>query len=417
MKEESVEFFRGNKQEIEYEKKRKSALMSCFPIALGAIDRTRYILVDDDKPNLGNHFGETYTADPFLALLSNEPTVDARRGQNQSEQPKKQQAKAAASIPNLENNIQTVNFDSRKESTTFLNPNKEEKQKTKETESSFGFESNNTKTNHNPFKPSPLYKELAGVYNNKPRLNRTISDSLGLESRNIESYADSLKTANINYNTNIISNTATIAKSDKQPGLYGWRPGKDYTEDLNKLKSQLPPIAASILNNSGIEIVVLKNLRTIDEQGKITPRNGRYYADENKVYLDSEHVNEYTLLSEAIHVVQDYLGMTGIGKSNLEFQEHVIKDLYYSQKLRKQFGDEGIDLFSASTNKEYIDLIATIFDTNAIIDLNRFLSSIEYCIGGFQENYNLSNSYQSPTLNNFNYNWRKIFDIFGIEYK
>ena len=146
-------------------------------------------------------------------------------------------------------------------------------------------------------------------------------------------------------------------------------------------------------------------------------RTGRYYARDNKVYLDSEHVNEYTLLSETIHAVQDYLGMTGLGKSNLEFQEHVIKDLYYSQKLRKQFGDDGLDLFSASTNKEYVDLIGTIFDTNAIIDLNRFLSGIEYCIGSFQENYNLSDSYQSPTINNFNYNWRKLFDIFGIEYK
>ena len=109
--------------------------------------------------------------------------------------------------------------------------------------------------------------------------------------------------------------------------------------------------------------------------------------------------------------------MRTTGKSNLEFQEHVIKDLYYSQKLRKQFGDDGLDLFSASTNKEYVDLIGTIFDTNAIIDLNRFLSVIEYCIGSFQEYYNLSDSYQSPTINNFNYNWRKLFDIFGIEYK
>ena len=67
----------------------------------------------------------------------------------------------------------------------------------------------------------------------------------------------------------------------------------------------------------------------------------------------------------------------------------------YSQKLRKQFGDDSLDLYSASTSKEYIDLIVTIFDTAAIIDLNRFLSGIEYCIGGFQENYNLSDSYQT----------------------
>ena len=176
-------------------------------------------------------------------------------------------------------------------------------------------------------------------------------------------------------------------------------------------------MALDILDNSGIKIIVLDNLQVIDEKGEITPRTGRYYARDNKVYLDSEHVNEYTLLSETIHAVQDYLGMTGIGKSNLEFQEHVIKDLYYSQKLRKQFGEDGLGLFSASTNKEYVDLIGTIFDTSGIIDLNRFLSGIEYCIGGFQENYNSSDSYQSPPTNNFNYNWRELFDIFGIEYK
>ena len=89
---------------------------------------------------------------------------------------------------------------------------------------------------------------------------------------------------------------------------------------------------------------------------------------------------------------------------------------YKSSGVVKFCGLKGYeeDLFSASTNKEYVDLIGTIFDTNAIIDLNRFLSGIEYCIGSFQENYNLSDSYQSPTINNFNYNWRKLFDIFGI---
>ena len=117
--------------------------------------------------------------------------------------------------------------------------------------------------------------------------------------------------------------------------MYGGKPDRDYTEDLRKVKQNLPPIALDILNNSGIKIIVLDNLHVIDEKGETTPRTGRYYARDNKVYLDSKHVNEYTLLSETIHAVQDYLGMTGLGKSNLEFQEHVIKDLYYSQKLRK----------------------------------------------------------------------------------
>ena len=55
---------------------------------------------------------------PVSTLIYNEPTVDARRELSQSEKPKKQQDNTVASISNLENNIQTINFDNRKESTT-----------------------------------------------------------------------------------------------------------------------------------------------------------------------------------------------------------------------------------------------------------------------------------------------------------
>ena len=401
MKEESFEYFRGTKQEIENEKKRKSALMSYLPKRLGTIDSTRYILVNDDKPNIEYHFDEKSFGIPVSDVISNE-----------SEKSKRQQD--TVSIFGFENNLKTDDFNKWEENIAYFNPNKETEE-TNIKKMLFGYENDRITVNNDPSKLSPQYKELEGMYKIKPQPNRTNCDSLELNKRNIANNADCLNTTNVNYNT--VSNTKNTAKSNIKPGLYGWKPEKDYSKELNKLKSQLPPIAASILNNSGTEIIVLKNLHSVDENGDVTPRIGRYYAGKNKVYLDSEHVNEYTLLSEAIHAVQDYLGMTGSGNSNLEFQEHVIKDLYYSQKLRKQFGDDSLDLFSASTNKEYIDLIGTIFDTDAIIDLKRFLIGIESCISGFHENYKQSNSYQSPTLNNFNYNWKKIFDIFGIEYK
>ena len=41
----------------------------------------------------------------------------------------------------------------------------------------------------------------------------------------------------------------------------------------------------------------------------------------------------------------------------------------------------------------------------------------EYYIDEFQEYYTPSNSYQTPTVNKFNYNWIKLFDLFGIKYK
>ena len=68
MNDVTIEFFRGNKQEIENEKRRKSALMSCFPKTLGTFDKTRYILVDDDRPNWENHYDKMNLA--FLSQLS-----------------------------------------------------------------------------------------------------------------------------------------------------------------------------------------------------------------------------------------------------------------------------------------------------------------------------------------------------------
>ena len=312
----------------------------------------------------------------------------------QSEKPKKDDNGQimVQGLANWGNNGNAIGFGNVKDVATSLSPQNEK---------------NEAETPKSPF-------DFGG--GSKPRTTTAKNDSLRLEKSNIENIADSLKTGNVN-NTNTVLNNVAMAKPNIPPGLYGGKPDRDYTEDLRKVKQNLPPIALDILNNSGIKIIVLDNLQVIDEKGETTPRTGRYYARDNKVYLDSEHVNEYTLLSETIHAVQDYLGMTGLGKSNLEFQEHVIKDLYYSQKLRKIFGEDALDLLSASTGKEYVDLIANIFDSTATIDLKTFLSGIEYCIGGFQEHYNSSDSYQSPKIKNFDYNWSKLFDIFGIEYK
>ena len=411
--------FHGNRQEIEKEKLRKRELMSYFPKTLGTVDETKYVLQDDDKPKQTDYF-ESKPVSPLTppAPSKNEPMPGIGGiGGLQSEKPKKDDngqtmAQGLADWGNKEN---PLGFGNWKSASTLFSLQKE-KNETKAPESPFDFDGNTAKEENIPFNHGIQFPGLGAVGGNQPRTTAERNDSLALESKEIERIADSLKTVNVN-NTNAVPNNAPTEKPDIISGLYGENPDRDYTEDLRKIKQNLPPVALNILNNSGTEFFVLKNMQTIDENGKRTPRIGRYYADENKVYLDSKHVNEYTLLSEAIHVVQDYLGMTGIGKSNLEFQEHVIKDLYYSQKLRKKFGDDALDLLSASTGKEYVDLIANIFDSTATIDLKTFLSGIEYCIGGFQEHYNSSDSYQSPKIKNFDYNWSKLFDIFGIEYK
>ena len=392
--------FHGNRREIEKEKQRKRELMSHFPKMLGTVDETRYVLVDDDnKSKFENGFGDKEVDVLPVAVISDE-----------SEKTKEQK-----SISSFDNNRKTISLDSWKEGSMFLEPKKENR--TVAQKLPFDFDGNTAKEEDNSFQPGIQIPELGTVAGNQPRTTTERNGSLGLEKDKVENIADTLKTVNVNNNTNAISNNAPTAKSDITPGLYGENPDIDYTEDLRKIKQKLPPVALNILNNYGTEILVLKNMQTIDENGKCTPRIGRYYADENKVYLDSKHVNEYTLLSEAIHVVQDYLGMTGIGKSNLEFQEHVIKDLYYSQKLRKIFGEDSPYEHTASKDNEYIYLLDSAIDKKGVLDLNKFLIGINNFINSFQKEYLSSDSYQTPPVKDFNYNWIELLQIFGIEYK
>ena len=392
--------FHGNRREIEKEKQRKRELMSHFPKMLGTVDETRYVLVDDDdKSKFENGFGDKEVDVLPVAVISDE-----------SEKTKEQK-----SISSFDNNRKTISFDSWKEGSMFLESKKENR--TVAQKIPFDFDGNTAKEEENPFQSGIQIPELGTVGGNQPRRTTERNDSLGLEKDKVENIADSLKTVNVNNNTNAISNNAPTAKPDITPGLYGENPDIDYTEDLRKIKQKLPPVALNILNNYGTEILVLKNMQTIDENGKCTPRIGRYYADENKVYLDSKHVNEYTLLSEAIHVVQDYWGMTGIGKSNLEFQEHVIKDLYYSQKLRKIFGEDSPYEHTASKDNEYIYLLDSAIDKKGVLDLNKFLIGINNFINSFQKEYLSSDSYQTPPVKDFNYNWIELLQIFGIEYK
>ena len=115
--------------------------------------------------------------------------------------------------------------------------------------------------------------------------------------------------------------------------------------------------------------------------------------------------------------MQDYLGMTDNGLSNLEFQEHVLKDLYFIQLSRKIYGDYSIDKYSFPSSARYIELISNIFDENNNLKLNNFINNIDYLFGDFQEYFSQSKSYQIPKTNNFNYNWISFFDILGIQYK
>jgi hypothetical protein len=379
------------------------------------------VLHDDEKQKQTDYFESKPVSPLTVAPAKDEPQFNIRGiGEQQSEKPKKDVSMQTAlhGIANFGNKENPLGFGNWKSASTLFGPQKE-KNETKAPKSPFGIDNNVVKEEKKPFDLGAQFQGLGTATCSKPRTKTVKNDSLRLGSKEMENIADSLKRGNVN-NTNTVPNNGAMAKPNIPPGLYGGKPDRDYTEDLRKVKQNLPPIALDILNNSGIKIIVLDNLQVIDEKGETTPRTGRYYARDNKVYLDSEHVNEYTLLSEAIHAVQDYLGMTGSGNSNLEFQEHVIKDLYFKQQYTETNDyneDNNYPNLSTSTNKEYDNFITSSFDENNILDLNNFLSNINKFIVYFQNNYEQSNSYQTQAVKKFNYNWIKLLHIFGIEYK
>lgn len=397
--------FHGNRQEIENEKQRKRELMSYFPKTLGTFDETKYVLQDDDKPGAENHYDKMNFA-PSPTVIS-----------NRSEKSNGQQSKPTTSVPCFENSRKNIDFESWKGNTTFLEPKKENAVTTTAPKSPFDFDGNSTREENSSFSTAIQFPGLRSVGSNKPRTTTARNDSLRLRTDKMENIADSLKRGNVNYNRNTDLNNAPTAKRDVTPGLYGENPNRDYTEDLRKVKQNLPAIALDILNNSGIKIIVLDNLHSVTKNGKIIKRTGRYFADKKKIYLDSKNVDEYTLISEIFHAAQDKLGMTGVGKSNLEFQEHVIKDLYFKKRERKSNNYDNSKGLSTTDDDNYANFIEDVLNEDGILDFNKFQKDINFYFDKFQKYYSGVGAYQEPGIANFNYNWKMILDLFGIKYK
>ena len=175
--EEHIEYFRGNRQEIENEKQRKRELILHFSNILGTVDKTRYVLQDDEKPNTGNNYGERN----FDAVISNE-----------SEKSKEQQSDLATSILGYANNGKTVSYDSWKESTTFLNLKKKDNSGIISLKSPFDFDRNLAKEENKPSNHSAQFQGMDTLSRSKPRATTTGSDSLGLESMYTENKQDSV---------------------------------------------------------------------------------------------------------------------------------------------------------------------------------------------------------------------------------
>ena len=375
-------FYSEDPQEIEKEKKKRNVLHSLFPNLMGGKeDRTNYVLKKNNK-----------IKEP--SANTKDPTF-------------------------LENDQKEFNFESWKKSTKQIINNFDHKNNTNTQKAITPFRIDDTKKRKENDLATPYYKELELENTNKPTKHTIVKDTLNFDNKKTENKLDSISYNDKREMSVTFSNDSFKTKDDsKQPKkviIYGNAPIKNYDKQINELKQKLPKEALDILNRTGTEIKVIDNLHLMYSDGKRSKQQGIYTS--NKIILDSKKVNFHTLFSETVHAAQDYLGMTNYGKANLEFQEHVIKDLYNTQRLLKTGNINYANSYSVAFDNRYKKLLDNIFDNNGNLILDKFLIGISPFIEEFQKNYAQSNSYQNKGVDNYNYNWVKLLDIFGIQYK
>ena len=410
--------FHGNRQEIEKEKLRKRELMSYFPKTLGTVDETIYVLQDDEKQKQTDYFESKPVSPLTVAPAKDEPLFNIRGiGEQQSEKPKKDVSMQTAvqGIAKFGNKETSFGLGNWKSASTLFSLQKE-KNETKAPESPFDFDGNTAEEEDSPFNHGIQFPGLGAVGGNQPRTTTERNDSLGLEKDKIENRIDSVWNINDKSNFDLNKNNSS-STSKRTLKVHGKLRTKDYAVQINTLIGNLPVAAANILKQLGVGIDIADNLYTTTDKGEYKKRNGIYLDQNNRIVIDSKHVDEYTLISEVFHAAQDQLEMTGTGKSNLEFQEHVIKDLYFKQLERKSNDYDHSKGISTTDDNNYVNFIEDVLNEDGVLDLANFLSNINSYFDEFQKYYARSGAYQEPGIENFDYKWKKILDLFGIEYK
>lgn len=359
MKNNYQEFFlSSNPKEIEQAKKKRSALISLFPKRLGEKDETTYVLLNDYNSSSGVFKSKNY---------------------------KEQQNKQTLKVPDLNNSNAKVLFSSN---------NQEQK-------SAFS----------GLFSPKPQANERKPIHDTK--VAPAANDSLKIDSTRANAHPGSTLSTNTAHNRSADNNTAEINDTTQSNNTLKLRylPTKGrYTHQVNELKNQLPKGVQNVLNELGTEIIVGGDLHTLNKDSVRTDRNGIYNA--NKITLDSKHVNYETLFAEAMHAVQDYLGI--LGYSNAEFQEHVAKDMYF-----RHTGKGHAISTTWDEDDKFSDFMDNSFtsEANDTIDINRFLEEVPNQIEDFKERYKNYPKYSSNFKEDFNYRWIDLFNILGIPLK
>ena len=359
MANENQEFFRSSDpKEIEQAIRKRGALISLLPNRLGKEDETTYVLLNDD-----NSVSRVFKSKNY----------------------KEQQDKQTLKLPDLNNDNTKTPFTSNRP----------------EQKNAFSWLLNQ-EPQANGQKPM-----------HKTKVEPIANYSLKVDSTKTNTNPGSTWNTNIAHNTSMGNNAPAIndtKQSENKLKLRFIETGDTYTHQVNELKAQLPKGVQNVLNELGTEIRVGDELHTLDKDSVRTYRNGIYNA--NKITLDSKHVNYETLFAEAMHAVQDYLGI--LGYSNAEFQEHVAKDMYFRHTGKKHAISTTWD-----EDDKFSDFMDNSFtsEANDTIDINRFLEEVPNQIEGFKERYKDYPKYSSNFKDDFNYRWIDLFNILGIPLK
>lgn len=374
------EFFIGeNEDEIENEKKKKRELMSYFPKMLGNVDETNYLLRDSDKTDWNGY--KQYKSNVSKEPKPNIPTkslVNFGNKKNAFNFGVKED-KSDNSIRNKSNSPYAVNNNTLN-ITTITNNGPSNTKKSDKTDISevFGKQDNLTFSD-DCFKPNNKH---AGSENDEVwDKNVAIDFSMqGLNKKeNLSCGVDSLMQNNDNSKSNNLS----------------------YEKQISYLKSQIPAGVLYILDKTGAKIEIDEKLQT----------PGQYNSKDNTIRLQTA-TNIDTFLGETIHVVQNYLGMNKTGHSNLEFQEHVLRELYNVVNT----GLRSYIYVSEDKQNDVSDFYEQVVN-DGVVDLKRFTKGINYFFDDFQRRYSKTPGYIRHVVDNYDYKWDMFFDILGIRYE
>ena len=84
----------------------------------------------------------------------------------------------------------------------------------------------------------------------------------------------------------------------------------------------------------------------------------------------------------------------------------------------KERYDDSVKFDGKIVSAEYDTVVKEYLQNeDGVLDLAYFLSNINSYFDEFQKYYARSGAYQEPGIDDFNYNWKVILDLFGIKYK